>query len=45
MGWGVVMRNSQGEILAATTHLYEHLPDALTSEASDGVMLAQLLSM
>jgi hypothetical protein len=45
---GVVMRNSQGEVLAASAQLYEHIPDALTSEAldaRDGVVLAQMLSM
>jgi hypothetical protein len=45
---GVVMRNSQGEVLAAAAQLYEHIPDALTSEAlaaRDGVVLAQMLSM
>jgi hypothetical protein len=41
----VVMRNSHREVLVASAHLYEHLPDVLTSEASDGVMLVQLLSM
>jgi hypothetical protein len=45
---GVVMRNSYGEVLAATAQLYEHIPDALTSEAlaaRDGVVLVQMLSM
>ncbi|AQK57477.1 hypothetical protein ZEAMMB73_Zm00001d052600 [Zea mays] len=44
----IVMRNSQGEVLAAATQLYEHTSDALISKAlvaHDGVMLAQLLSM
>jgi hypothetical protein len=44
----VVMRNSQGEVLAAAAQLYEHIPDALTSEAlaaRDGVVLAQMLSV
>jgi hypothetical protein len=42
------MRNSRGEVLAAAAQLYEHIPDALTSEAlaaRDGVVLAQMLSM
>lgn len=30
---GVVLRNSQGEVLSVAAHLFEHLPDALTSEA------------
>jgi hypothetical protein len=45
---GVVMRNSQGEVLVAAAQLYEHIPDALTSgalAARDGVVLAQMLSM
>jgi hypothetical protein len=44
----MVVRNSQGEIMARVSHFYKHLHDALTSAilaARDVLILAQMLDM